>query len=87
MRGGRCDALVLIASNSMLGLIRQDLPTQAAKRVLWSAAVDLTRLDDRELETRIDELRPTGPPTVPPEVLTHAAEHVPPTLSPAHPSG
>jgi protein required for attachment to host cells len=87
VRGGRCDALVLIASNSMLGLIRQALPTQAAKRVLWSAPVDLTRLDGRELEARIDELRPTGPPVVPPEVLTQAAEQVPPTLGPAHPSG
>lgn len=58
VRGGHCDALVLIASNSMLGEIRHALPAQAAKRVLWSAPVDLTRLDGRELRGRIDALRP-----------------------------
>ncbi len=77
VRAGRCGALVLIASNSMLGLLRQDLPTQSAKRVLWSAPVDLTRLDGRELEARIEELRPpAGPaaPTVPTEVMTDVTE-------------
>lgn len=58
VRGGHCDALVLIASNSMLGEIRNALPGQAAKRVRWSAPVDLTRLDGRELRERIDALRP-----------------------------
>lgn len=62
VRGGRCDALVLIASNSMLGSIRHALPVQAARRVQWSAAVDLTRFDGRELRARIDALRP--PPVV-----------------------
>ena len=61
VRGGRCDALVLIASNSMLGAIRQALPAQAAKRVQWSAAVDLTRLDGRELRERVEALRPPVP--------------------------
>jgi protein required for attachment to host cells len=74
VRAGRCAALVLIASNSMLGLIRQDLPTQAAKRVLWSAPVDLTRLDGRELEARIEDLRPPAGPAVPTEVMTDVAE-------------
>ena len=55
--GGRCDALVLIASNSMLGSIRHELPVQAAKRVSWSAPVDLTTFDGRELEQRMDALR------------------------------
>ena len=63
VRGGRCGALVLIASNSMLGSIRQTLPAQAAKLVQWSAAVDLTRLDGRELRSRIDALRPPSLPT------------------------
>jgi len=62
VRGGRCDALVLIASNSMLGAIRHALTTQAAKRVQWSAAVDLTRLDGRELRERVEALRPPAPP-------------------------
>lgn len=61
VRGGHCDALVLIASNSMLGEIRNALPGQAAKRVRWSAPVDLTRLDGRELRERIDALRPPLP--------------------------
>lgn len=54
---GHCDTLVLIASNSMLGSIRHELPAQAAKRVTWSAPVDLTTFDGRELEQRIDALR------------------------------
>ena len=61
VRGGHCDALVVIASNSMLGSIRQALPAQAGKRVRWSAAVDLTRLDGRELFARIEALRPPAP--------------------------
>jgi protein required for attachment to host cells len=61
VRGGRCDALVLIASNSMLGAIRHALTAQAAKRVQWSAAVDLTRLDGRELRERVEALRPPLP--------------------------
>lgn len=55
--GGRCGELVLIASNSMLGAIRQHLSAQAAKRVSWSAPVDLTPFEGRELESRIDALR------------------------------
>ena len=62
VRGGRCEALVLIASNSMLGSVRHALPAQAVKRVQWSAAVDLTRLDGRELRERIEALRPQAPP-------------------------
>ncbi len=58
VRGGHCESLVLIASNSMLGSIRHALPVQAAKRVHWSAPVDLTRLDGRELRERIEALRP-----------------------------
>ena len=61
---------MLIASNSMLGEIRHALTTQAAKRVRWSAAVDLTRLDGRELRERIEALRPP--------VLPEAAEAAPP---------
>lgn len=87
VRGGRCGALVLIASNSMLGLIRQDLPTQAAKRVLWSAPVDLTRLDGRELEARIEELRPPHGPAIPAEVMTQAAEATPSALGAARTLG
>ena len=69
VRGGHCEALVLIASNSMLGSIRHALPAQAGKRVRWSAAVDLTRLDGRELLERIEALRPSAP---------EGAEAVPP---------
>lgn len=58
LRSGQCAALVLIASNAMLGLIRGDLPATAARRVLWSAAVDLTPYDGRELNARIEALRP-----------------------------
>lgn len=54
---GRCGELVLIASNSMLGSIRQHLTVQASKRVSWSAPVDLTPFEGRELESRIDALR------------------------------
>lgn len=58
LRAGQCGALVLIASNAMLGLIRRDLPAAAARRVMWSAAVDLTPYDGRELRSRIEALRP-----------------------------
>lgn len=58
LRAGQCGALVLIASNAMLGLIRRDLPATAARRVMWSAAVDLTPYDGRELSARIEALRP-----------------------------
>lgn len=54
---GRCGELVLIASNSMLGAVRQHLTAQAAKRVSWSAPVDLTPFEGRELASRIDALR------------------------------
>lgn len=66
---GRCGALVLIASNSMLGAVRQHLPAQALKRVSWSAPVDLTSFEGRELESRIDALRlsqATAPPPMVP---------------------
>ena len=58
VRSGQCDALVLIASHSLLGELRQALPMQAGKRVLWSAPVDLTSYAGRELETRFGALRP-----------------------------
>lgn len=61
VRSGQCDALVLIASNSLLGEVRQALPAQAAKRVLWSAPVDLTSFAGRELESRFEALRPGAP--------------------------
>ena len=62
MRSGQCDSLVLIASNSLLGELRQALPAQAAKRVLWSAPVDLTSFSARELESRFEALRPVPAP-------------------------
>jgi protein required for attachment to host cells len=58
VRSGRCDGLVLIASNSLLGELRQALPTQATKRVRWSAPVDLTSFSGRELQARVEALRP-----------------------------
>lgn len=70
VRSGQCDALVLIASNSLLGELRQALPAQAAKRVRWSAPVDLTSFAGRELETRFEALRPRAavlPEEQPPE--------------------
>jgi protein required for attachment to host cells len=63
---GRCGSLVLIASNSMLGAIRQHLTTQATKRVGWSAPVDLTPYAGRELEARIDALRMARATAAPP---------------------
>jgi protein required for attachment to host cells len=66
VRGGRCGALVLVASNSMLGAIRHALPAPAARLVQWSASVDLTRFEGRELRTRLDALRPPLQPA--PEV-------------------
>lgn len=63
---GRCGELVLIASNSMLGAIRQHLPAQATKRVSWSAPVDLTPFEGRELESRIDALRLARATSAPP---------------------
>lgn len=62
VRSGQCDSLVLIASNSLLGELRQALPAQAAKRVLWSAPVDLTSFSGRELESRFEALRPVPAP-------------------------
>jgi protein required for attachment to host cells len=58
VRSGRCDGLVLIASNSLLGELRQALPVQATKRVRWSAPVDLTSFSGRELQARVEALRP-----------------------------
>jgi hypothetical protein len=52
---------VLIASSTLLGEIRQALPAQAAKRVRWSAPVDLTSYTGRELENRFEALRPAQP--------------------------
>ena len=61
VRSGQCDGLVLIASSTLLGEIRQALPAQAAKRVRWSAPVDLTSFTGRELESRFEALRPAQP--------------------------
>lgn len=61
VRSGQCGALVLIASNSMLGLIRRDLPPTSARLVQWSAALDLTPYEGRELRSRIEALRPPRP--------------------------
>lgn len=58
VRAGDCGALVLIASNAMLGMVRRDLPATAARLVMWSAPVDLTPYDGRELAGRIEALRP-----------------------------
>lgn len=62
VRSGRCDSLVLIASSSLLGELRQALPVQATKRVRWSAPVDLTAFSGRQLQERVDALRPTPVP-------------------------
>ena len=64
VRSGQCDSLVLIASNTLLGELRQALPAQAAKRVRWSAPVDLTSFSGRELQARFEALRPQ-PPALP----------------------
>lgn len=61
VRSGQCDSLVLIASNALLGELRQALPAQAAKRVHWSAPVDLTAFSGRELQARFEALRPQSP--------------------------
>lgn len=61
VRSGQCDSLVLIASNTLLGELRQALPAQAAKRVHWSAPVDLTAFSGRELQARFEALRPQAP--------------------------
>lgn len=61
VRAGQCDSLVLIASNTLLGELRQALPAQAAKRVRWSAPVDLTSFSGRELQARFEALRPQVP--------------------------
>lgn len=58
VRSGQCDGLVLIASNTLLGEMRQALPAQAAKRVRWSAPVDLTSFSGRELQARFAALQP-----------------------------
>jgi len=62
VRAGQCDGLVLIASSALLGELRQALPTQASKRVRWSAPVDLTAYTGRELEARVEALRPAPAP-------------------------
>jgi protein required for attachment to host cells len=67
VRAGQCDGLVLIASNSLLGELRQALPGQAAKRVRWSAPVDLTSFSGRELQARVEALRPLAPALPEPE--------------------
>jgi protein required for attachment to host cells len=61
VRSGQCDSLVLIASNALLGELRQALPNQAAKRVRWSVPVDLTSFSGRELQARFEALRPQAP--------------------------
>jgi len=58
VRSGQCDGLVLIASSSLLGELRQALPAQATKRVRWSAPVDLTSFSGRELLARFEALQP-----------------------------
>lgn len=50
-----CGELILIASKSMLGEIRNRLDKQAAKAVSASVAADLTAYEGRELRERIDE--------------------------------
>lgn len=62
VRSGQCDGLVLIASSALLGELRQALPAQASKRVRWSAPVDLTSYTGRELEARVEALRPAPAP-------------------------
>lgn len=76
VRSGQCDGLVLIASSALLGEIRQALPAQAAKRVRWSAPVDLTSYTGRELENRFEALRPAQPllPELEPEQLRSMGE-------------
>lgn len=68
VRAGRCDGLVLIASSSLLGELRQALPAQATKRVRWSAPVDLTSFSGRELQARVEGLRPVPAALPEPEV-------------------
>lgn len=62
VRSGQCDSLVLIASSALLGELRQALPAQASKRVRWSAPVDLTSCNGRELESRVESLQPASAP-------------------------
>lgn len=55
---GRCDALVLVASNPFLGLLRGQLGEGAQRRVRASVAHDWTQLPDAELVSRLRESRP-----------------------------
>lgn len=49
----RCGGVMLFASHRMLGAIRELLDQKTTKVVQHSAAIDLTGMQPRELETRI----------------------------------
>ena len=53
---GRCGALVLLASNPFLGVLKGHLGTAAAQRVRASHASDFTAVSARELGERVDAL-------------------------------
>lgn len=53
---GRYQSLCLVAPPKMLGLLRAELPTEVARRVVQEVGKDLSALDVRELVSRIDAL-------------------------------
>lgn len=52
----RCDAVALVATDHMLGEIRQHLNEDASERLRYSVAADLTRFRGRELQYRIKDI-------------------------------
>lgn len=51
--GGRCAALLLVASNPFLGQLKSHLGTQAARAVLRTVAADYTTLREDEIVRRV----------------------------------
>jgi protein required for attachment to host cells len=58
---GSCAALVLVASNPFLGLLKAQLGAQARKAVLRTLASDLTSLRDDELALRLHQNEDAAP--------------------------
>ena len=55
---GEFDFLIIAAEPKVLGTIRQLLPERVSRRVIGSFDKELTRINERELKTYFDEVKP-----------------------------
>jgi protein required for attachment to host cells len=67
--GGRCTGLVLVASHTILGLLKARLGPQASKAVLRTLAADYTMLDEVALAARLAQAPVHAPLFTSPLVL------------------